>query len=77
MGRRKDEEMKENTTGLNKMERLLRRKPRTLAQLEKMCKVSTRTVYRWIDVLAARGCIVDRVGIKRPTMYQIVPGVAE
>ena len=47
------------------------RKPRTMEQLVDRFDVDRRTVYRWMRELEGEGCLVVRVGLGRPTKYQI------
>ncbi|NIQ90989.1 MAG: HTH domain-containing protein [Deltaproteobacteria bacterium] len=47
------------------------RVPRTVPQLVKILGVTRRTVYNHLARLAAAGDNVIRVGITRPTKYQI------
>ena len=59
------------------MQRLLRelraelRRPRTMEQLIHRFDVSRGTLFRWFDRLADAGTSPSRVGVSRPTRYQI------
>jgi len=55
---------------LLKMERLLRKKPRTVQELMELLKVSNSTVYRYLERLDQENSVY-RVGYKRPTKYTL------
>ena len=48
-------------------------RPRTMDGLAARFKVGPRTILRWFKALAAQGHQVSRVGLDRPTRYQIAP----
>ncbi len=48
------------------------RRPRTMDHLTEHFDVDRRTVYRWMQTLQDDGRAVARVGIGRPTQYQIL-----
>ena len=56
---------------LDRLRKTLAR-PRSMAELEHKFDVDPRTVYRYLDDLAASGANVARVGLGRPTKYQII-----
>lgn len=48
------------------------KKSRTMDDLVATLDVDRRTVYRYLDDLQEQGVQVTRVGLSRPTRYQIV-----
>lgn len=67
MPRRTEEDI---ATDLARLARLLK-KPHTMAQLVRKLDVHERTVFTWLERLALDGVAVSRVGLGRPTQYQI------
>lgn len=55
---------------LEKLRKFLAR-PRTMETLTTKFEVDRRTIYRWMGELADLGEPVSRVGVGRPTLYQI------
>ena len=45
--------------------------PRSMKQLTAWLGVNRRTVYRYLEALRADGTPVSRVGLGRPTKYQL------
>jgi len=58
---------------IKKLTKLLAR-PRTVVELIDGTGALRRTIYRYLAALEARGVKVERVGIRRPTKYQVKRG---
>lgn len=46
--------------------------PHTMRQLVRLFKRDRKTVFRWLRALEARGCVVTRIGLSRPTRYAVL-----